>query len=73
MLITPVVLDSNCLMQQKKITLTKDTHKFEILKLGFAMFAMVDSVVNRESKESVESEKKNCGESSKIAKFYIVY
>ena len=32
-------------MQQKKITLTKDTHKFEILKLGFAMFAMVDSMI----------------------------
>ena len=32
-------------MQQKKITLTKNTHKFEILKLGFAMFAMVDSMI----------------------------
>ena len=47
-------------MQQKKITLTKDRHKFEILKLGFAMFAMVESmIINQQnlSGESIENQK----------------
>ena len=48
-------------MQQKKITLTKDTHKFEILKLGFAMFAMVDDsmIINQQnlSGESIQNQK----------------
>ena len=44
----------------KKITSTEDTHKFEILKLGFAMFAMVDSMIKNQqnlSGESIQNQK----------------
>ena len=54
------IIDSNCLMQQKKITLTEDTLKFEILKLGFAMFAMVYSMISNQqnlSRESIQNQK----------------
>ena len=70
-------------MQQKKITLTKDTHKFEILKLGFAMFTMVDSMIKNQqnpSGELIQNQKsqqkgrrKTAGSQSKIAKCHIVY
>ena len=54
------IIDSNCLMQQKKITLTGDRHKFQILKLGFAMFAMVYSMILNQqnlSRESIQNQK----------------
>ena len=39
--------------------MAEDTHKSEILKLGFAMFAMISMILNQQnlSKESVQTQK----------------
>ena len=68
---------------QQKISHCIDTHKFEILELYFAMFAIIDSVIINQqnlSGESIQNQKsqkkarrKTAGSQSKIEKYHIVY